>query len=550
MILQKIKTLMVRVAAFLYKHVKALSISRKTPKNTYYPLDETGRLWCSRLMFPIGDWGYCAQFYKQRWYARPELLLEEQDLPVEVLYAKMFRDYALINIDSACVMPVAIKNRKGFSRRNTKEINIFVNDTMETIRDAVEERYYYLKIPSKSTVKVESHGSDLFVAKPLSLQRRTSGLKLILPIFIDGLSYEFFRFGGISEVMPNTNRFFSKGTVFQNCHTTSEWSLTSLATIFTGLTTQHHGIFHSVKPQPLHTDHMILSEYFQQQGFLTTQICGNWRKNPSIGYARGFDRTIYKREMECTEVIAEFLDFMHGFKDRDIMTWLTFFDIHRPWCYRIPSIAIQPHMNIELHGSNRLMTKSVDAAYDDLAIRAYLHELKRLDYYLDILYDFIRKEYSDDEILVVLLSDHGQSYLDDEDHALADARIRVPLMFRGRNVRQMVSNEYVQNTDILPSVLHLAGLQMPNMKIDGLLPKCLGGLSEREYVFAESVFREQTYKCIYKDKFSKYIFESEIPVDNDGRVDAKNVHLVTVRGRGGRADYYERILQQYLERNA
>jgi hypothetical protein len=262
---------------------------------------------------------------------------------------------------------------------------------------------------------------------------------------------------------------------------------------------------------------------------------------------RGFDRTLYKREMECTEVIAEFLDFMHGFGNRDIMAWLTFFDVHRPWSYRVPSIGVQPHMDLALHGLREPVTKSVNAEYDDLAIRAYLHELRRMDSHLGRLYDFVRKEYRDDEILVALLSDHGQSYLDDNGHILGDARIRVPLMLRGRNVPRKEAEEYVQNTDILPSLLHLAGLQVPDVKIDGLLPKCLGGGFEREHVFAESLFPGKPYTCIFKDELGKYVFESEDLVTDDGQVNAASIRLTEVRGEGVHADHYGILLRQYLD---
>lgn len=548
MILKRIREIILIVVGAIYKFVKAESFRRKEFESTSYPLGDDGHLWHSRLMLPTGEWGYCAQFYKQRWYKRPDLMLDEEQLPAEILYAKKFSNVAVTSVDDSCLLPVAIKSKNNFLL-STREFNIYVNGEKKTISNVAEERYYYLQVPSKGSISVESCGNDIFLAKPIAKRSRKTGLRLVLPIFIDGLSSEFFRFGQLSELMPNTHAFFSKGTIFQNCYSTSEWSLPSIASIFTGLTTRHHGLFHNRISKVLDPNHKIMSEYFQQEGYLTTQVCNNWRKNPSMGYARGFDRTIYKKEMECTEVISEFLDFVYGFKERNIFAWLTFFDIHRPWLYRTPPFGIQPRMKIELHELKEILTKSVDSEYDVLAIKSYLHELNRVDYHLGMLYDFICKEYKNDEILVLLLADHGQSYLDDDGHILADARIRVPLMFRGCNVKQMTTDEYVQNTDILPSLLHLSGLPISKVKIDGLLPRSLGGTSERQYIFAESLFPGQTYKCVYKDKLSKYLFESEKPVGDDGHVDIQSVHLVKVSGKGDQKHNYESHLKQYLNTN-
>ena len=64
----------------------------------------------------------------------------------------------------------------------------------------------------------------------------------------------------------------------------------------------------------------------------------------------------------------------------------------------------------------------------------YLQEIKRVDNILSILYDYILKNYSEDEFVLTLHSDHGQSFLEDEFNLLSDNRLKVPFMMRGKNV--------------------------------------------------------------------------------------------------------------------
>lgn len=513
----------------------------------FYPFDEYGRLWFSRLMFPQGNAGYCAQFYKER-FITSSLALHHLHEAAEVLYVEKHRENASLHLSEECLLPVAVSSTGYTHLDSDVGLSLFLNGEEKKVSELIPERYYYLPIPKGSDVQISSASRDIFVGNPLNLRDDTAGPKLVLPIFVDGLAYDFFSPETLPEIMPRTHEFFSKGTIFHDCHAMSEWTLPSVASIFTGLNTQHHGIFHPRTGQILDERYPILSEMFKDEGYLTAQICCNARKNPSLGYARGFDRTLYRMEMDCSEGVTELLNVLDGFPGRSQFVWLTLWDLHSRTTH-VPSIDIQTRSDLKMYGSSR--AKGNRNEYDTSSIGYYHLELKRIDRHLGFIYDYITKHYQDEEILVLLLTDHGQSFLSDDSHVLADNRIRVPLMVRGRGVKSIESHEYVQNTDIVPILHHLAGLSISLDQIDGILPESLGGNEKRQYVFAESLYPGQTYKCVFKSNDGKFIFESSELVSQDGTFDLSSIGCVSGPGNHLPADrdvdHFHKILGEYLE---
>lgn len=516
------------VKCFLHQALNFLickQVALHNKSKILYPFDEEGKLWFSKLMFPEVNSGYCAQLYKERFTVN-EGRVNHRYLATEILYVKRNRDKTTIRVDGECLLPVAISDNVNKSKCSNPTLSIFVNGEEKKVSGPVSGKYYYFKISQASDVQIVSVGRDIFLGNPLYLSSPVHGPKLVLPIFIDGLAYDFFKFRSFADLMPNTYNFFSKGTIFHNCHSNGEWSIPGIAAMFTGLKTQHHGMFHPRSGQVLDQQNIILSEVFQKQGYFTAQICSNWRKNPSLGYARGFDRTVYRREMDCSEAVTEFLSVAEGFGQRNMFVWLTLFDLHHRF-YHVPTIDVSSKIDLEMYCTKSSQEKSVRKEYDEDSIKCHCLELERIDRHLGFVYDFITRNYQDEEILVALMSDHGMSFLSDDPHILADKRIRVPLMLRGRSVDQVESYEYVQNVDILPTLSHLAGFQESLGEIDGRLPKTFGGEKERDHIFTESLFPSQVYKSVFKGKEGRFVFESGDTVSEDGTFDRDSIFCVS-----------------------
>ena len=231
--------------------------------------------------------------------------------------------------------------------------------------------------------------------------------------------------------------------------------------------------------------------------------------------------------MTVNEVIHSFFEHMRTFKDRDNFIWLTMMDVHHI-INLIPDISSQKDLSFSAHcttpwhdDSNTTKSVFVNTSKDNEEI--YASEIKRIDYYLKFIYDYIENNYKDDEFLVSLVSDHGAAFQDEEanKNPLSIERTKVPWMIRGGNIPHQKCYQLTENTDFFSSILNCSGIENNNNDLDSFCPSILGGKVDRDFVVSQSIYPNQTYKAILRDKYFEYEFESEKPVSLDGKIQGK-----------------------------
>lgn len=461
----------------------------------------------------------------------------------EILYGKRYdKPNINISVKDKCVLPIL------FLEPNCN-LKLNINSREYSYKNILPNRYNYYPINDIGNVNIQCD-KDIVIGKPVSLvQNKKHKTKLVLYIFIDGLAKFALNKETIKQSMPNTIKFFNKGAKFNNCYFNTEWTLPSVPTLFSGKYACNNKMYHPNSiPFIIGEDYPILSECFQDEEYFTFQVGGDWRKNPLYGYVKGFDRTIYKRAMDYKDVIFASLEQMRAFKNRDQFGWISFFDMH-DLTAPIPDIANQIENSLEAHNYEENEGKSVYKEYNEVKSEMFLTQAQKLDFYLKIIYDYIEENYNDDETLVVLCTDHGQSYLGDDTHPLNDARAKIPLLIKGRGVPNIEVNEFVENVDVFPTILSLADIKFDEEQIDGRIPKDFGGDYERNYVYYESIFPEKTFKAIIKDKEHKFIFETEKNVLDDGRVKIGNfeVKLINLLNGQDESDKFKEKVDNYVE---
>lgn len=427
-----------------------------------------------------------------------------------------------IDLDGPTLIPISLINgnsRIEFSLHGSK--HLFKNDDLQL------NKYHYLRFSEKGRLKIKAD-SEIFVGNPISLKDKMKSPKLILNIFVDGLSYQFLEKEGIEKIMPNTNAFFKGGFVARNCYANSEWTLPSMASIFTGKYSTSHRLFHPSFNYNFEDHNKLLSEYLHEEGYFTAQICNNWRITPTYGYYKGFDRILYKNfagGMDAGEVIMETIEHIETFKEKNNFVWICLEDLHNvpdeieDNLYSQANTDVQYRVNRNKKGSTTVLT-----AFDDHKIVKYREEIKRLDIYLGILFDYITKQYSQDEVLVLFKSDHGQSFLEDDEGILHESRRKVPLMITGKNVPKMESDEIIETVDILPIILKLCESECPS-DIDGVLPVSFGGYEGKKYAFTQAIHPNQTYKAVISDDMHIFRFETLKNVEEDGLIDLEEYQV-------------------------
>lgn len=484
-----------------------------------FPLDRLGNSYLDRPLFsPDGREGYYCGIYNEednpRWYE------DVLGCKLELLRGGR-RDAGRRQIFPGlenCVLPYRLLKRRLTDSPAGRSVSLRLDGRSWDLKGQWAERFYYLRVNGRQDVELESD-TDWVAAAPIPLRQASRRRRrLVLMLFVDGWSWEVFSRASMQDTIPNLLRFFSKGMMFDNCHVTSDWSLPGLASIHSGLRVRRHGMFHPSREVVL-GDYPVLGEFFQRDGYLTFQACGNWRKTPSYGYARGFDRTVYKRQMQLKDVQYAFLDQLRAFPERDQFAWLSYFDLHHLLA-RVPDVGAQAAYPPGAHDYSESGEKSVlQVRTNEGKAARYVEELRKVDFHLGQLFRFIESRYAEDELLVALVSDHGTGYLTPGERILSRERTHVPFMVRGGGVPQGRSREWMQNVDVLPLMLRLAGIEHDPSAFDGRVPARFGGPAPRSHAVCESFYPGSPYRATIKDDEFDFYYETRGGVDGEGRFD-------------------------------
>jgi hypothetical protein len=397
----------------------------------------------------------------------------------------------------------------------------------------------YFKIKQNNEIHIEAD-KEIFVShfKKNILANKP---KLVLQIFIDGLSFQFVKDSGFEELMPNTFNFFKKGYVNYNCHANGEWTLPSLMSMSTGKYTTNHYVYNTTAPHKGEELNKFVQEYFVEAGYMTGRICSNWRGTPSYGYFKSTNRNVYSPmidRMNCSEIVTETLEHLETFQDFYNHVWVTIEDLHSVADGFTRGAFSDTNIDCFYNDNDSNDSEiSVFRTYNERKIEEYKATFKKIDFYLGILYDYVLKTYDEDDFVLMINSDHGQKFIEEEDYMFTQKRTNVPFLIRGLDVPCQVSDELMSNVDILPTLLKICKMQC-NDPIDGRIMKDFGG-TERDYTITESIFPGQTYKIAINDTVHLFTFETKEYTRNDGLIPMKE-YTVKLKNRATGDDETEK----------
>jgi hypothetical protein len=433
----------------------------------------------------------------------------------EIIEGDIYRsEYACITSKES-VIPVSIPD-KNTDEQNGK-LTIKIDNDVTSLNGLKRNSFNYLSIPASKNVTINAY-DDIIVGKPIIKKHHKPGnKKLVMSIFIDSLASEVFKKEDFSSLMPHTSKYFNDGLIFFNSYATANWTLPSVPSIMSGLYPINHNIYHSKKFQLIGDGYSTISEHYKRSGYLTCQIDSSIRKSPFYNYAQGFDRTLYSNVMSCKDVIMHTIEHLTAFRERDNYLWLSLDDVHHN-LYGTPDISAQVNTPLDLYdfnfSKNLTQKKSSLNLYDEKAVKRYILAIKRLDTYLGLLYDFLKKNYSDKEIVISLCSDHGLDFLGETKERLAEYKIKVPMMFKSSDIDSSKSDEIIQNIDYLPALLKASGLDCEQNKIDGRLPYTMGGYTKREFALSEDIHQNSKYyAAVYSVEHILFVESIEIVYD-------------------------------------
>lgn len=408
------------------------------------------------------------------------------------------------------------------------------------------KHFNYYRVKNKTSIHSDNKA---FYGEVIPLGIDPKKKKLVLNIFLDGLSQEVINGKDFEELMPYTYRFFKKGVVCTQTYAASEWTYPSIANYVTGVDVTHHMLFHNQIDIPMPKDIPTLPEYFKEAGYFTCMMNGDWRIIPTYGHARGYDQYIYQHQcigFKAEMMIGEVIDHLEAFQETNQFLWMTIGDLHDIADDLDLPIAIQGRTEMEEWQVDVNDTTSAKQKYDKNKISIYKKMVSHIDVLLGSLYKYIEERYQDQEIIVSLFSDHGQSYLvPTGEHFMCRERSNVAFMLRGCQM-SAVTDEIISSSDYLNIMCKLAGISMKNIKTDGQLPVTFGGMNEREYALSESLHpKDPYYATFFTKKFTIY-FENGSPTEDDGRFELKD-YTISAKDIKGNVIRDPKLLDKYFK---
>ncbi len=308
--------------------------------------------------------------------------------------------------------------------------------------------------------------------------RRPVGPNLLL-VTIDTLRADHVGvYGAASARTPTLDAMAARGVRFVHAQSPVPLTGPSHATILTGLYPPVHGVRDNIV-FPLDPRHLTLATRLRAAGYRTAAFVGAYPVAAAFGFRQGFD-TFSENFKEspipgagaqrpANEVVDDALGWLARPGDGPFFLWVHLYDPHAP--YDPP----EPYRT-------------------EFAGRLYDGEIAFADAQLGRVFDWLRSSGHEEDTVVAVLADHGESLGEHGEltHAVLiyEATLHVPFLLAGPGVpRGVTVAARVTTVDVAPTLLRLLGRPAPGEMIGRDLREAFGGQRlPAEPLYAESLF--------------------------------------------------------------
>jgi arylsulfatase len=304
----------------------------------------------------------------------------------------------------------------------------------------------------------------------------------VLIILIDALRAD--RLGVNGYPLPTTPEIDSlaqEGVNFTQAFSHSTWTKPSIATLFTSLYPEQHGLdmvaveaVGGLATDSLDGQFITLAERFHQAGYVTGAVINQVHLQEKFGFGQGFELFIAQRGRVAPQLNQRMVRWFETLEsDRPFFAYLHYLDPHWPYRQRLKKDAPDlgsTAMDVEPPGSAERIPRwreRVTKESDWRALEArYDHEVAYVDRAVGSIVQDLRRLGRFEDTLVVITSDHGEAFLEHGElvHGLApyDEVIHIPLVLRlPEPLRARTGNldRPVGLVDLGPTLYELAGLE-------------------------------------------------------------------------------------------
>jgi arylsulfatase A-like enzyme len=377
----------------------------------------------------------------------------------------------------------------------------------ETVRIALE-------------TKTERSGAVAFWSAPTLTGKRSTKMPSIIFYVIDGAGAEYMSLYGYNRrTTPNIDRLAAEGAVFERAYSNSSWTLPSTASFMTSL---QHSVLGGQKAgfNVVPEDALTMAQHFHRAGYQT----GVFTPNPNAGTRSGLDREVdvFQEDWEGFTYTQSghwregsrylhdaFWTWREDFPGEPYWVHFQPVDIHSDFPEVAPfgGLFVSPEQaKVWMEWEDRLEQERDDNPYSEVweetgidrvefytvAQGMYDEAMAYTDYQIGRLVERLKAQGEWENTLLIVAADHSiDAAMQDMAIAIQDSLppawnqpmlrpsiTRIPLLFvwSGHIAGgQRFSEPMASMVDVLPTILDLAGLPLPEvMQGRSLAPLLLG----------------------------------------------------------------------------
>jgi arylsulfatase A-like enzyme len=362
-------------------------------------------------------------------------------------------------------------------------------------------------------------------------------------------------YGFAPSITPNIDRLAENGIQFTQAITGGSWTQAAFPVMLTSTYASMYGGCLG----PLAADRPSPINALKEGGYTTAGFSTSPLLSRSYGYERSFDdyidldpgekdpwlrtvkgghnllkqpithylaglmgiRTrpakIYASAAELTDQICDWI----GNSNDPFFIWGHYMDVH--WPYHLENSLTDPSKIaqawkdvVHLYNAN-WKDERITSAQRDHYIDLYEKAVSYTDFHLGRLFDFLNMSGLDQNTIIVLVSDHGEEFLEHgrwghwEDN-LYDEILKVPLLIHLPGMPEgIVISEQVRTLDLMPTILELTECSSPEgLKGMSLLPLWSGNADKfQPSVAISEMWRDSWHIIAIRNEKYKYIWDNK-----------------------------------------
>jgi len=424
-------------------------------------------------------------------------------------------------------------------------------------------------------LETQGKGVGAWLNPMLNVQKKNP--KVFIVIVLDTLRYDHTSLYGYSrKTTPVLDGLGREAVVFRDAYSTTSWTLPAHVSLFSGKDPDEHGVVTPTDNIP--GKYPLVSEVFQQNGYVTAAFTGGGFIEDSFGFYRGFQLysnnpgSVFSKN-SAERVFDHFKNYIDRFPGNDLFVFLHTYQCHAP--YKAPHDYIdQIDKGLKANmkgiknfiGGNREYFKSIEPADRQLMIDLYDASILYCDKALvGGVVNYLKEKGLYDDTMLVVLSDHGEEFYDhhswEHGHSLYRELIQVPLLIKyPRGRKKGKDNALVSITDIPGLMLKESGLAYDKTvfrneigRENRVLPVLLP-LSPIIGEFPPKVsFVDNNFHFIFNifDKKKQAFFDPPPPAPRDIELYEKKDYLERTNLAGKRrhiVDRFAKLMDDYLKR--